>query len=278
MNPPPSLDDRSREFISEEVWYKCEKCKEILFREDFENSLHVCPACDHHYPLDAYKRIELFTDKGSFKEDDFALTSTDPLKFSDRKPYKKRLAELKKKLKVNDALVCGSASLSGKKLKIAAFNFAFLGGSMGAVVGEKIARLFRYAMEQRQPVIIFSASGGARMQEGLISLMQMAKTCAALAQLRQHCNSPFISVLTDPTTGGVAASFAMLGDINIAEPRALIGFAGPRVIQQTIRERLPAGFQRSEFLLKHGMLDMICHRNQLRETLSQLLSMLTVDQ
>ena len=268
-----SSSDHERRATSEALWHKCDKCKEIVYREDFEASLNVCPLCGHHVPLTAERRLVLFLDPGSFSEYDRELCSTDPLQFADRKPYAQRLTELRQKLKCHDAILSGQGRLDGMPIMVAAFDFAFLGGSMGAVVGEKITRLFDRACAERQPAIIFSASGGARMQEGLVSLLQMVKTCTALATLQQE-GVPFISILTDPTTGGVAASFAMLGDVNIAEPNALIGFAGPRVISQTIREKLPQGFQRSEYLLEHGMLDMICHRAQLRSRVSSILNIL----
>ena len=265
-----SDSDRERRVTSEVLWHKCDKCKEIVYREDFEANLNVCPLCDHHVPLNGNRRLALFLDTNSFKECDESLHSTDPLQFADRKPYAQRLTELKQKHQRCDALVSGQGRLDDMPIMVAAFDFTFLGGSMGAVVGEKITRLFDRARVERQPAVIFSASGGARMQEGLVSLLQMAKTCTALAALQQ-ADVPFISILTNPTTGGVAASFAMLGDVNIAEPNALIGFAGPRVISQTIREKLPPGFQSSEYLLEHGMLDMICHRSQLRNTVSTIL-------
>lgn len=268
-----SSPDHERRATSEALWHKCDRCKEIVYREDFEASLNVCPLCNHHAPLNADRRLALFLDPDSFSEYDRELRSTDPLEFVDRKPYSQRLVELKQKLNRGDALVSGQGKLNGMPITVSAFDFAFLGGSMGAVVGEKITRLFDRARAERQPAVIFSASGGARMQEGLVSLLQMAKTCAALAAL-QRAGVPFISILTNPTTGGVAASFAMLGDVNIAEPDALIGFAGPRVISQTIREKLPQGFQRAEYLLEHGMLDMICPRAQLRSTVSNILSLL----
>lgn len=267
--PPPS----EQKIISAELWHKCDKCREIIFREDFEANMNVCPACNHHFYLDAPDRINLFLDKNTFSAYDSSLQSTDPLQFTDRKPYTQRLAELQQKLGRADAIVTGQGKLAGMTIKIGAFDFKFLGGSMGAVVGEKIMRLFQRGTADRQPVVIFSASGGARMQEGLVSLLQMAKVCSALAELQEK-GVPFISVLTNPTTGGVAASFAMLGDVNIAEPDALIGFAGPRVIQQTIREKLPVGFQRSEYLLEHGMLDMICQRDKLRDTVSRVLALM----
>lgn len=256
--------------ISAEVWRKCDGCKEITLREDFAANFNVCPPCGHHDYLDADRRLQLFLDDDSFVELDTGLRSDDPLTFTDRLPYHERLQKLHQRFACRDALVAGRGLLDGLAVQVAAFNFAFLGGSMGAVVGEKISRVFRRAETNKQAVIIFSASGGARMQEGLISLLQMAKTCAALATLQEK-RLPFISVLTNPTTGGVAASFAMQGDVNIAEPNALIGFAGPRVIQQTIREKLPPGFQRAEYLLTHGMIDMICQRRDLRKTISNLL-------
>ena len=273
MQDETSSAEQNRRLVTGGVWHKCKECKEIVVREDFEAALFVCPACDHHFGLESLLRINSFVDKGSFCEEDATLCSTNPLQFYDRKDYGARLAELQNKLQKHDALLAGSAKLDGMPIKVAAFDFSFLGGSMGAVVGEKIKRLFQQGAEERCPVIIFSASGGARMQEGLVSLLQMAKTCSALTLLQEK-RVPFISVLTHPTTGGVAASFAMLGDVNIAEPNALIGFAGPRVIEQTIREKLPIGFQRSEYLLERGMIDMICHRSKLQETVTDLLALL----
>lgn len=256
------------------LWERCSKCSEIILREEFAGNQHVCPKCNHHYYIPAMTRIKHFLDPDSFVEHDKDLISTDPLKFSDTKAYDKRLKDLFTRTGKYDAIITGSGLLCGLNVQIGVFDFEFLGGSMGSVVGEKIARLYLRSAEMRQPAIIFSSSGGARMQEGILSLMQMAKTCAALARLRE-AGVPFISVLTHPTTGGVAASFATLGDVNIGEPDALIGFAGPRVIQQTIREKLPEGFQRSEYLLEHGMLDMICHRDALRPTISRTLHILT---
>ena len=218
-------------------------------------------------------RLTRFLDPGTFVELDQSLSSNDPLEFKDVKPYKKRLQDTQKKLGRYDAFTSGEGFLHGRKVQVGSFDFAFMGGSMGSVVGEKVARVFRRGIENKEPCIVFSSSGGARMQEGILSLMQMAKTCAVLGELRSE-GIPYISVLTHPTTGGVAASFAMLGDINIGEPKALIGFAGPRVIQQTIREELPPGFQRSEYLLEHGMLDMICHRKDLRAQISQILDII----
>jgi len=256
------------------LWERCTKCSEIILREDYAANQHVCPKCSHHYYIPALERIRHFLDPNTFLEHDFDLVSPDPLKFNDTKAYDKRLKDLFARTGKYDAIITGSGVLNGMKVEIGVFDFEFLGGSMGSVVGEKISRLYMRSVASKNPAIIFSSSGGARMQEGILSLMQMAKTCAALAKLRE-AGVPFISVLTHPTTGGVAASFATLGDLNIGEPNALIGFAGPRVIQQTIREKLPEGFQRSEYLLEHGMLDMICHRDTLRPTISQVLRILT---
>ncbi|MEZ4743931.1 MAG: acetyl-CoA carboxylase, carboxyltransferase subunit beta [Bdellovibrionota bacterium] len=255
------------------LWQSCNQCGEIVFRKDFEANQNVCPKCQYHFPLAAPERILYFLDPNSFSESDSELSSTDPLEFKDSKPYAKRIEESRKKTGRNDAFISGEGLLEGKPIQIGVFDFRFMGGSMGSVVGEKIARVFKRSLEKKQPAVIFSASGGARMQEGILSLMQMAKTCTALSYLKD-AGIPMISVMTNPTTGGVAASYAMLGDINIGEPGALIGFAGPRVIRQTIGESLPEGFQRSEYLLDHGMLDLICHREMLRSTISQILSIL----
>lgn len=257
----------------EGLWQRCDDCGEIFFKTDFIANQYVCPKCHHHYPIPAMERIQRFVDEGSFEECDFDLTSIDPLEFEDSKKYRDRLESTQKKLNRKDAFISGNALLLGRPIQIGVFDFQFMGGSMGSVVGEKIARVFRRSLERREPAIVVSASGGARMQEGILSLMQMAKTCAVLGKLRD-AGVPFISVLTHPTTGGVAASFSMLGDVNIGEPGALIGFAGPRVIQQTIGEELPEGFQRSEYLLEHGMLDLICHRDTLRARISQILNIL----
>ncbi|MCX6105777.1 MAG: acetyl-CoA carboxylase, carboxyltransferase subunit beta [Proteobacteria bacterium] len=255
------------------LWERCTNCSEIILKRDFSLNQNVCTKCGHHFSLPAVERIQHFLDPDSFEEMDAELCSTDPLKFSDNKAYSVRLAETYKRTGQFDAFFAGRGRLSGRSVQLGVFDFQFMGGSMGSVVGEKIARLYLRAAAQREPAIIFSSSGGARMQEGILSLMQMAKTCAALAKLRE-ARVPFISVLTHPTTGGVAASFATLGDVNIGEPGALIGFAGPRVIQQTIREKLPEGFQRSEYLLEHGMLDMICDRESLRPQVTKILGML----
>jgi acetyl-CoA carboxylase carboxyl transferase subunit beta len=257
----------------EGMWERCAKCFEIILKRDFTANQNVCPKCNHHFPIKPEERLKHFLDPDSFVEHDADLCSTDPLGFTDSKPYKARLRETFKRIGRYDAIYCGRGLIAKRSVQVGVFDFQFMGGSMGSVVGEKIARLYSRAAANREPAIIFSSSGGARMQEGILSLMQMAKTCAGLAKLRQ-AGVPFISVLSHPTTGGVAASFAMLGDINIGEPNALIGFAGPRVIQQTIREKLPEGFQRSEYLLEHGMLDMICHRETLRPTVAGILDVL----
>lgn len=255
------------------MWMRCTGCSEIIFSRDFRANQRVCPKCQFHYPLPPNERISRFLDEGSFEEHDAGLSSADPLKFSDRGPYSDKLERAQQKLGRMDAIICGSGLLMGRRIQFGVFDFEFMGGSMGSVVGEKILRLYNRSVAKLEPAIIVSSSGGARMHEGIISLMQMAKTCAGLARLRE-AGVPFISILAHPTTGGVAASFATLGDVNIGEPGALIGFAGPRVIQQTIKEKLPEGFQRSEYLLEHGMVDMICHRDTLRGRVAQMLSIL----
>ena len=259
--------------VPEGLWTKCDNCGEIVYQQEIERNLMVCPKCDHHFYLASRGRIALLSDEGSFQERWQDLEATDPLEFKDNKKYPDRVKSAQKKTGVADAFVAGRATLDEKPLWIGAFEFGFMGGSMGSVVGEKVCRLFEAAAEEKTPAVVVSSSGGARMQEGILSLMQMAKTSAALARLRAE-RRPYVSILTDPTTGGVAASFAMLGDVIMAEPRALIGFAGPRVIEQTIRQKLPEGFQRSEFLLEHGMVDMIVRRHEMRTTLSKLLHLL----
>ena len=245
------------------IWTKCKKCEQILLQKDYEENLMVCPSCGYYARLNARKRIEFTVDKDSFKEMDKDMNPVDFLKFPG---YSEKI----NKSAANDAVVTGEAKIGGYGTMLAVMDFEFMGGSMGSVVGEKIVRAIETAIKKKYPVIIFSASGGARMQEGILSLMQMGKTSAALARL-SDAGLPFISVLTDPTTGGVAASFAMLGDINIAEPKALIGFAGPRVIEQTIRQQLPEGFQMSEFLEKHGMVDIVAERKNLRDVMIKAL-------
>jgi len=262
-----------RRVRTEGLWMKCESCRAIVFRKDLEENLFVCPKCQFHFRINAKRRLELLFD-GKWTEHDAGMVSTDPLKFVDTKPYAKRIKEAQKKLGMNDAVITAEGQLNGKPVICCAMEFGFIGGSMGAVVGEKVTRAIEMAMETRQPLIVVSCSGGARMMEGTISLMQLAKVSAALARLDEE-KLPYISVLTDPTTGGVTASFAMLGDLNIAEPGALIGFAGPRVIEQTIRQKLPEGFQRSEFLLEHGFLDAVVHRKDLKSFISSALDLLT---
>jgi acetyl-CoA carboxylase carboxyl transferase subunit beta len=257
--------------VPEGLWVKCPGCAQIIYNKDLDKNLQVCPKCGHHFRISASERLRALFDDGEWTEHFPHLTSNDPLKFTDTKPYHARLETTISKTGMSDAVVVATGKLDGLDVVIAAMEYAFIGGSMGVVVGEKITRAIEIALEKRQPVIIISCSGGARMMEGALSLMQMAKVSAALAKL-DRARLPFISVLTDPTTGGVTASFAMLGDLNIAEPKALIGFAGPRVIEQTIRQKLPAGFQRSEFLLDHGMLDLIVDRREMKMTLARALT------
>ena len=257
--------------VPEGLWVKCDGCRETLYRKELERGLFVCPRCGHHHRVPARTRLAQLFDEGSWKELFTNIYSTDALEFVDSKPYAQRLKELREKGLRSDAVLVGIGRLAGVRTVIAAMEYAFMGGSMGSAVGEKLTRAIERCMKNRLPLIVVSCSGGARMQEGVLSLMQMAKISAALARLHAM-RIPYISVLTDPTTGGVTASYAMLGDVNIGEPRALIGFAGPRVIQQTVRETLPEGFQRSEFLLEHGMLDMVVPRQELKETLARCLS------
>ena len=262
--------------LFDELWLKCKSCNEMIYRKVVERNLQVCPKCNYHFQIPARKRIECLVDPGTFLERDSDLTSIDPLEFKDSKKYPHRVKESQEATGQKDAVICGEAQFEDEPAMVGVFEFNFMGGSMGSVVGEKITRLIERAIEKRVGVIIFCASGGARMQEGILSLMQMAKTSAALARL-QEARLPYISVLTDPTTGGVSASIAMLGDIIIAEPKAMIGFAGPRVIKDTIRAELPEGFQRAEYLLQHGMVDLIVERKDLRHTLSSLLKMLKIE-
>jgi acetyl-CoA carboxylase carboxyl transferase subunit beta len=268
--PKTPLQAADRRDLPANVWEKCPSCGEILYREKLKENWNVCPQCAHHLRLSANGYVALFTDEGSFREHDRNLRSGDPLEFVDLKPYRERLAQAERKSSHGDAVITGEGALEGIPVHLAVMDFAFIGGSMGSVVGEKIARAGLRALERRTPFIIVSASGGARMMEGIFSLMQMAKTSAVLAQLHE-AGLPYISVLTDPTTGGVTASYAMLGDANLAEPGALIGFAGPRVIEQTIKQELPEGFQRSEFLLEHGMLDAIVDRRAMKREIGRLL-------
>ena len=259
--------------VAEDIWVKCPSCKEIAFRKEVERNLNVCGKCGHHYRLTSSQRLAITADRGSWRELFADLASGDPLEFVDSKPYPSRLLAARKATGRNEAVVVGTAALEEHPIALAIMDFEFLGGSMGVAVGEKIARLFDHALERSLPLVLFAASGGARMQEGALSLMQMAKVSSAIARFRD-ARLPYISVLCDPTTGGVAASFAMLGDLNISEPGALIGFAGRRVTKQTTGEDLPADFQRAEFLLSHGMLDAIVPRAQMRATLSRLVTML----
>jgi acetyl-CoA carboxylase carboxyl transferase subunit beta len=255
------------------VFTKCPGCRASLYTADLEKNDGVCPQCDHHFPVSAAKRLELVLDPGSFTEADASIESVDPLGFKDSKRYADRLRSARRTAGNTDAVLVGGGQIDGQPVEVAIFVFEFMGGSMGSVVGEKVTRVFERALERQVPAIVFSASGGARMQEGVLSLMQMAKTSAALGRMRE-AGLPYVSVLLHPTTGGVAASFAMLGDVILAEPKALIGFAGARVIQNTIRQRLPPGFQRAEFLLEHGFLDKIVPRKELRATLAQLCRLL----
>lgn len=263
---------RSRS-VPEGVWCKCPSCDNVLYRAELERNLMVCPKCDHHQRINARTRLESFLDEGDRKEIATEVKPVDTLKFKDSKRYKDRLTQAQRSTGENDALLAIQGRVNGLPLVAVSFDFNFMAGSMGSVVGEKFVRAAKVALKNNIPLVCFSASGGARMQEGLLSLMQMAKTSAILTQL-SNAGIPFVSVMTDPTMGGVSASLAMLGDINVAEPNALIGFAGPRVIEQTVRETLPEGFQRAEFLLEHGAIDMIIDRRQMRDRLSNILSML----
>lgn len=255
------------------MWVKCPGCSETLLSKDIEANLQVCPKCGHHYRISARKRLEALLDGGVWQEFDADVTSIDFLQFKDAKSYQERIDIALAKGGSKDAVICVEGAIEELPVQVSCFDFSFMGGSMGSVVGEKITRSIERGLQKHQPVIIISASGGARMQESILSLMQMAKTSAALAKLKR-AGIPFISLLTDPTTGGVTASFAMLGDVNIAEPKALIGFAGPRVIEQTIRQKLPEGFQRAEYLLDHGMVDAIIPRTEMRTKLASILKML----
>ncbi len=262
--------DGERTVRTEGIFVKCPECDTSLYKRELIESLQVCTHCDHHFRLPARERLAALFDNGVYEQLDEEVTSADPLGFVDTKPYKDRIVAAKESSGLPEAIVSGTGKVGGHLVYAGAMDMSFIGGSMGSAVGEKITRLIERAMENRGAVVIFAASGGARMQEGTLSLMQMAKISAALAMLHE-ARLPFISVLTDPTTGGVTASFAMLGDVNLAEPKALIGFAGPRVIEQTIRQKLPKGFQRSEFLLEHGMIDMVVDRRKMNETIIRTL-------
>ena len=274
--------ENRRNNIPEGLWRKCPRCDGVVYRPELDRNMDVCPKCEHHLRINARRRLKLFLDEGVQTEIGAELAPVDRLKFKDSKKYKDRLVAAQKATEENDALIVLKGALHGEPLVACAFEFNFMGGSMGSVVGERFVRAVDVCLEQKLPLVCFSASGGARMQEALFSLMQMAKTSAALEKMRQ-AGLPFISVLTDPVYGGVSASLAMLGDVNVAEPNALIGFAGPRVIEQTVRQKLPEGFQRSEFLLDHGAIDMIVARHDMRDTLHRLLAnmmgwpLLTVD-
>ncbi len=265
--------DSKKTAVPEGLWNKCSACNAILYNSELEKNANVCPKCDHHMRISARRRIDLFLDTEGREEIADHLKPLDPLKFKDSKKYKDRISQAQKKTKETDALVVMSGTLQNKPIVVAAFDFGFMGGSMGSVVGERFVRGVNKSIEIGAPFIVFTASGGARMQESLFSLFQMAKTSAALTKL-SNAGLPYVSFMTDPTMGGVSASLAMLGDINVAEPKALIGFAGPRVIEQTVREKLPEGFQRSEFLQEHGAIDMIIDRREIREKLSSILNIL----
>jgi acetyl-CoA carboxylase carboxyl transferase subunit beta len=260
----PKLNDKDRKVRTEGLWQKCEGCRQIIWKKDLETNWNVCTKCGAHSRIDAVTRLKLLLDDGEYTRRDTELRSSDPLGFVDSKPYSERLRSMQQATKLSDAMIAAEGRLAGRRVQVCAMEPRFIGGSMGSVVGEMIMRAIERCMANRQPLLIVSASGGARMQEGAVSLMQMAKISSGLMRL-DEARLPFISILTDPTTGGVTASYAMLGDLNLAEPGALIGFAGPRVIEQTIRQKLPEGFQRSEFLLKHGMLDAVVPRLELKQ-------------
>ena len=257
--------------VPEGLWIKCDSCKEVIYRKEVDRKRKVCPKCNYHFPISVDERINLILDEGTFKEWERHLVPMDPLNFKDTLRYRDRIKSAREKTQKQEAIVIGEGTIDGRPVVLGVFVYGFMGGSMGAVVGEKIIRAAEKAAVTSTPLILVSTSGGARMQEGILSLMQMAKTASAMMRLGQ-AQVPFISILADPTFGGVTASFAMLGDIIIAEPKALIGFAGPRVIEQTIKQQLPQGFQRSEFLLEHGMIDLIVERKNLKKTLSKLLT------
>lgn len=259
---------------TEGLWVKCEGCRQIIWKKDLAENLNVCPRCDKHFRIDARTRLSQLLDESHYDVFDANLASTDPLKFADLKSYASRLVQAQAETGLKDAVINARGKMNGRQVIVSAMEYAFIGGSMGAVVGELITHAVEQALESKSPLVIISASGGARMMEGVVSLMQLAKISAALARL-DEARVPYVSVLTDPTTGGVTASFAMLGDLNLAEPGALIGFAGPRVIEQTIRQKLPPGFQRSEFLLEHGMLDAVVHRRDLKSYISRSLDFMS---
>jgi acetyl-CoA carboxylase carboxyl transferase subunit beta len=268
--PKPIRDDRPRSTVPEGLWVKCDGCREIIYSKELERNQRICPKCGYHFRIDARQRIQLLLDEPAPLEIHAAVSPTDPLEFKDTKRYRDRLKAYQEAVGTRDAVIVVEGHLEEMPVVLAVMEYRFMGGSMGSVVGEKVTRAAETALAKRRPLLVVSASGGARMQEGVLSLMQMAKISAALARL-DAAGLPYVSILTDPTTGGVTASFAMLGDVNIAEPGALIGFAGPRVIEQTIRQSLPEGFQRSEFLLEKGFLDMVVKRTELKETIGRCL-------
>jgi len=273
IRKPKQAVEHRRIQVPEGLWVKCNSCKEIIYKKEVLRNANVCPKCGYHFRISARERLSSLFDEGRYQENDTDIYSVDPLKFRDAKPYRDRLREYRDKTGLHDAVINATGSLGGAPVVMSVMEYGFMGGSMGSAVGEKVTRAIERALDERVPLVVISCSGGARMQEGALSLMQMAKISGALGKLHE-ARLPFVSILTDPTTGGVTASYAMLGDLNIAEPKALIGFAGPRVIEQTIREKLPEGFQRSEFLLEHGMLDFIVERRQMRDTLIQCLRVL----
>jgi len=270
---PKEIREGRTSKVPEGLWVKCEQCRQILYNKELARNFKICPKCGYHFRLSAPERLRMLFDDERYTELDAHLRSSDPLRFRDSKKYRDRLRDAEENTGPSDAIVIGSGTVEGIPVLIGAMEFFFMAGSMGSVVGEKIARAAEHALAERRPLVIVSTSGGARMQEGILSLMQMAKISAALARLAE-ARIPYVSIMTDPTTGGVTASYAMLGDLNIAEPNALIGFAGPRVIEQTIRQTLPEGFQRSEFLLEHGMLDFIVERSEMKATLARCLRLL----
>jgi acetyl-CoA carboxylase carboxyl transferase subunit beta len=271
--PKSPIAGDARPPMPEGLWVKCESCKEIIYRKEVAARSNVCPKCNYHFRISSRERLAALFDNGIYEELDAGLGASDPLRFKDTKPYRDRLEQYRRRVGMEDAVINAGGRMGGYPVVLSVMEYAFMGGSMGSVVGEKIARNAERALDRGHPLMVVSASGGARMQEGVLSLMQMAKISAVLARL-DDAGIPYISVLTDPTTGGVTASYAMLGDLNVAEPGALIGFAGPRVIEQTIRQKLPDGFQRSEFLLEHGMIDFIVEREQMRDTLIRCLRLL----
>ncbi len=274
IRKPKQAVEHKRIQVPEGLWVKCNSCKEIIYKKEVLRNANVCPKCNYHFRISARERLSGLFDEGRYQEVDTDIYSVDPLKFKDVKSYRDRLREYREKTGLNDAVINARGTLGGFQAMLSVMEYGFMGGSMGSAVGEKVTRAVERSLEERIPLVVISCSGGARMQEGVLSLMQMAKIAAALGKLHE-ARIPFISVLTDPTAGGVTASYAMLGDLNIAEPKALIGFAGPRVIEQTIREKLPEGFQRSEFLVEHGMIDFIVERRAMRETLVRCLKFMT---